>query len=213
MIIFIDESGDAGFKTQKGSSASFVITLIIFDDELEAERTALKIKDFKRKIKRNLDYELKFNKLKKEYRLEFLKEIKSCKFRIRSIVVHKELIYSGHLRSDTKSYYNFFLKQVLEHNNDTIKDANLRLDGFGERKFKKAMTSYLRQQLNGDMKNKIMKNIKFVDSKKSVLIQLADMIAGSIHKSFQKEKNDSQIYKDIIKDKIEDEWIFGKGSI
>lgn len=45
MIVFIDESGDAGFKIGKGSSTFFVISLIIFDDELEAEETALRIKN------------------------------------------------------------------------------------------------------------------------------------------------------------------------
>jgi type III restriction enzyme len=45
MIIFIDESGDPGFKTKRGSSAHFVVVLIIFDEEINAEETALKIKN------------------------------------------------------------------------------------------------------------------------------------------------------------------------
>ncbi|HNR53272.1 MAG TPA: DUF3800 domain-containing protein [Candidatus Dojkabacteria bacterium] len=209
MIIFIDESGDAGFKTQRGSSKFFVIALVIFDDELEAEKTAIKIKDFKVALGKPLNYEIKFNNLKKSDKLDFLEIIKTCKFRVRAIVVRKEKVYSTNLRTDTKIYYNFFLRQVLEHNNATIKDAKLRLDGFGERKFKKAMGSYLRQSLNGRIRNKVMNNLKFVDSKNSVLIQLADMVAGSIHRSYQEEKYDSKIYKEVIKKRIEDEWIFG----
>lgn len=209
MIIFIDESGDAGFKTQRGSSKFFVIALVIFDNELEAEKTAIKIKDFKVALGKPLNYEIKFNNLKKSDKLDFLEIIKTCKFRVRAIVVSKEKVYSTNLRTDTKIYYNFFLRQVLEHNNATIKDAKLRLDGFGERKFKKAMGSYLRQSLNGRIRNKVMNNLKFVDSKNSVLIQLADMVAGSIHRSYQEEKYDSKIYKEVIKKRIEDEWIFG----
>lgn len=208
MLIFIDESGDAGFKTTKGSSEFFVIVLTIFDDELEAEKTAILIKEFKKKLGKPLTYEIKFNNLKKADRISFLKDMKNCSFRVRSIIVNKEKVYSPILRSDTKVYHNFFLRQVLEHNNTTISNAKLRLDGFGERKFKKAMTSYLRQRLNGDIKNKIMHTLKFVDSKSSVLIQLADMIVGSTHRSFQKDKNDSRTYREIIKNRIEDEWIF-----
>ena len=48
MLIFIDDSGDPGFKLDKGSSAFFVIALIIFDDELEAEKVALAIKELRR---------------------------------------------------------------------------------------------------------------------------------------------------------------------
>lgn len=57
-----------------------------------------------------------------------------------------------------------------------------------------------------------MRNIQFVDSKDNSLIQLADMIAGSIRRSYQDEKNDSTIYKQIIKRRIEEEWIFGESS-
>ncbi|MHC1717004.1 MAG: DUF3800 domain-containing protein [Candidatus Dojkabacteria bacterium] len=208
MIIFIDESGDAGFKIKRGSSIFFVIALVIFDDELEAEKTAEKIKIFKVKLGKQLNYEIKFNNLKKSDKLGFLEVVKHCKFRVRAIVVNKENVYFTNLRTDTKNYYNFFLKQVLEHNGVTIKDAKLRLDGLSDRKFKKKMGSYLRQNLNGKIKNKVMNNLKFVDSKDSALIQLADMVAGSIRRSYQEEKYDSKIYKEIIKKRIEDEWIF-----
>lgn len=208
MIIFIDESGDSGFKVQKGSSESFVISLVIFDDEQEAEKTAAKVKEFKRKIGKPLRFEIKFNKLKKDLKVDFLETIKDSKFRVRSIIVNKDKVYSTSLRTDTKVYYNFFLRQVLEHNNNTIKDAKLRIDGFGERKLKKAIGVYLRQSLNGEVKNKVMNNIKFVDSKSDVLIQMADMVSGSIHRSFQIDKGDSNLYKEIIKHRIENEWIF-----
>ena len=62
--------------------------------------------------------------------------------------------------------------------------------------------------MNGKIRNKVMNNLKFVDSKESVLIQLADMVAGSIHRSYQKDKYDSKIYKEVIKRRIEDEWVF-----
>ncbi len=38
MLVFIDDSGDAGFKLGKGSSEFFVISAVIFDDNLEAEK-------------------------------------------------------------------------------------------------------------------------------------------------------------------------------
>ena len=44
MLIFLDESGDAGFKFGQGSSSHFVIALVIFDSPLDAEETALHIK-------------------------------------------------------------------------------------------------------------------------------------------------------------------------
>jgi len=45
----MDESGDAGFKFDKGSSNFFVIVAIIYDDSLEVEKTAVAIKSLKRR--------------------------------------------------------------------------------------------------------------------------------------------------------------------
>ena len=47
-----------------------------------------------------------------------------------------------------------------------------------------------------------------VDSKSNVLVQLADMVAGSINRAQNKKKKDRDIYRNIIKKRIEDEWTF-----
>lgn len=44
MLVFIDESGDTGFKVSKGSTQNFVVACVIFDDNLEAEKTSVAIK-------------------------------------------------------------------------------------------------------------------------------------------------------------------------
>lgn len=41
MIVFIDESGDPGFKIESGSSEVFVLALVVFDDNLEAEKASV----------------------------------------------------------------------------------------------------------------------------------------------------------------------------
>lgn len=50
--------------------------------------------------------------------------------------------------------------------------------------------------------------ILLVDSKGNVLIQMADMIAGSIRRFYDPAKTDAKIYKSIVKKHIEDEWKF-----
>lgn len=72
MLVFIDDSGDPGFKLQKGSSPCFVIALIIFDDPLEAEKTSLAIKELRRKLKVSDLYEFKFNKMDKKFKTKEL---------------------------------------------------------------------------------------------------------------------------------------------
>ncbi len=207
MIVFIDDSGDPGFKITKGSSRVFVICCVVFDDELEAEKTAIKIKELRRRLKKSDRFEFKFNKCSRKIRVEFLKAIADSKFRVRAIVMPKEKIYSEELKRSKESFYNFTIKMVLKHSAGTIKNARIRLDGRGNREFRRKLLVYLRKNLN-TKERKIVKNIRFRDSRKDVLIQLADMVAGSINRSFQTEKTDAQIYLEIVKPRVDDIWVF-----
>src|SRR3989344_2242896 len=207
MLVFIDDSGDPGFKIDKGSTPVFVIACVIFDDELEAEKTAVTIKEFRRKLKFSDKYEFKFNKSSKELRLKFLKQIASCKFRIRAIVFDKKKIRSAELKTSKQSFYNYAIKMVLKHNFGTIKEAKLRLDGHGDRLYKREVIKYLRNELNNP-NEKIFQKLQFVDSRSNVLIQLTDMIAGSIHRCYQTDKSDAKIYYSVIKRRVEDCWNF-----
>ncbi|KKS97817.1 MAG: hypothetical protein UV73_C0005G0094 [Candidatus Gottesmanbacteria bacterium GW2011_GWA2_43_14] len=207
MLVFIDDSGDPGFKLGHGSTPVFVVNCVIFDDELEAERTAVSIKELRRKLKKSDNFEFKFNKANRELRLKFLNHVASFKFRVRAIVFDKKKIRSIELKSSNQSFYNYAIKMVLKHNFGTIKNAKLRLDGHGDRLYKREVVRYLRNELN-DKEVKVFQKLQFVDSRTNVLIQLTDMIAGSIHRCYQKDKNDAKIYIATIKKRIEDCWNF-----
>lgn len=208
MLVFIDDSGDPGLQLEKGSSKIFVIALIIFDDSLEAEETALKIKKLRRELGKTDDFEFKFNKCSKELRVRFLKRITDSKFRIQALIIKKRGVLEKEKRVSKESFYSQVIMRVLKYSRGTIKDAKLTLDGRGERVFRKKFTSFLRKELNkpGD---KVFKNLKFENSKSNVLLQLADMIAGSINRSFS-EKGDAKMYREIIKEREEKIWILGE---
>lgn len=207
MLIFIDDSGDAGFKLEKGSSEFFIICSVIFDDELEAEKTALAIKELRRQLKFSDNVEFKFNGSRKKVIIAFLKTVSKHEFRIRALVVDKKKIRSDELRNNKDSFYSYFIKLLLKHNKGTIKNACVKIDGSGDRIFRRSFLTYLRSQLNGK-EQKVMKNCRLVNSKSNVLIQLADMIAGTIRRSYDESKTDRKLYKEIIKNRIEDEWQF-----
>jgi hypothetical protein len=207
MLVFIDDSGDPGFKIDKGSSEFFIISAVVFDDSLEAEKTAVAIKELRRELFGRDDVEFKFHKSRKETRIKFLECIKEHQFRIRCLVVNKKILYSPELKSNKNSFYGYIIKTMLKYSNQTIFNAKIRIDGSGDRIFRKSFVFYLRKELNSKEK-KILQNCKLVDSKSDGLIQMADMIAGSIHRSYQQNKDDSHIYKNIIKKFIEDEWNF-----
>ena len=207
MLVFIDDSGDAGFKLGKGSSRFFVIALVIFDDDLEAEKTAIAIKDLRRALNFSDASEFKFFKSRQAVREDFLRAINPFNWRTRCIVIDKSKIYSDNFKNNKASFYSYAIKSVLKNNANSIKNARIKIDGSGDRIFRKKFVSYLRQHLNSE-EYRIMKNCKLVDSKENVLIQMADMVAGSIRRSFDENKTDGTIYKEIFKKHIQDEWKF-----
>lgn len=207
MLVFIDDSGDPGFKIDKGSSLVFVIACIIFDDELDAEKTALAIKELRRELKFPDDVEFKFSKSSKGVRQKFLHTVNTHKFKIRCLVIRKDLIRSQKLRNDKNSFYSYAVKLLLEHSGGSILDAKIRIDGSGDRVFRKSFTTYLRKQLNSDQK-KVMQDCRLVDSKNNVLVQMVDMVAGSIRRSYEPSKDDKDLYKKIVSKHIVSEWRF-----
>lgn len=204
MLVFIDDSGDPGFKVQKGSSSVFVIALVIFDDSLVAEETALALKKLRRELKFPDTMEFKFHKSRKEIKRKFLKTCAKQRFRVRAIVVKKENIYSNFLRSSTDSFFNYVVMQVLRNSGKSVSRAKLKFDKRGEKRIRDELRAYLSRELD-NKKNNVFSDLKFVDSKQNILIQLADMVAGCIA-SYNKGK-DRDLYK-IIHKRLEDVWEF-----
>lgn len=208
MLVFIDDSGDPGFKVGKGSSKTFVIASVIFDDELEAEKIAIKIKELRRELTGKDAFEFRFNKCRRDWRCRFLSTVAPCKFKYRAIIFPKKAISSTELKSNKESFYNYAVKTLLKYHDGRLWNARLRLDGHGTRELRKSFSVYLRRELNKPGQ-RVFQDLKFRDSEKDVLIQLAEMIAGSIRRYYDAEKDDHAIYRSIILKIRDDEWVFG----
>jgi hypothetical protein len=206
MRVFIDDSGDPGFRLDKGSSPFFVIALVIFDDDLDAERTSLRIKETRRELNLSDSYEFKFNKSNKNIKMTFIDKVTIFNFRIRAIVVDKNKIISPRFHSEKEDFYNFVIMQVLKNNNGKLKKAKLYFDSRGERAIRDQLRVYLSRELDNKTK-KIFRELKFENSKNNTLIQLADMVAGSIYAYYT---NKDKYYLEQLQrhNKVEDLWDF-----
>lgn len=163
------------------------------------------IKELRRCLKFSDDTEFKFAKSRRDVRVNFLEVINNFKFRVRFIHVEKRLIRSKELQTNKNSFYGYFIKEVLKHSKFTR--AKIRIDGSGDRIFRKSFLLYLRRELN-NKENHIMENCKLVNSKGDMLIQAADMIAGAIRRSYDVAKKDCKLYRDVIEKRIESGWEF-----
>ena len=212
MYVFIDDSGDAGFRLGEGSSDSLVIACCVFPDADSAELAADEIREIRSELGWHSAHEFKFSKTRTDIRMMFLSRIASHNFFIRAIVLPKKAIYSDFLKTEHKSFYNFAIQSVLSNSGGTIQNASIRIDGSGGREYRKAAISYFRREAKSK-DAQIIRKVSFVDSHRDQLIQLADMVAGSIRCAHDASRSDAGQYLGVLRKRVRDPrsdiWVFG----
>jgi hypothetical protein len=192
MLVFVDESGDAGLKLGKGSSEYFVVTLVAFEENEEAEALDKRIDLLKYELGLNAACEFKFNKSNKNIREQFFTAVLPYNFFYFAIVIDKKLLYGKGFKYK-ESFYKYASGLVFQNAKPYLNRATVVIDGSGSKNFRNQLSSYLRKKINGGY----IKKIKLQDSRRNNLLQLVDMISGSILRSLS-HKSDAKIYRNII---------------
>jgi len=206
MLVIIDESGDTGFKD--GSSRYFVITMVVFEDNdgnghyPSAEHTSSIIEQIKEDSHHKPEFH--FSQCSHKVRQAFFGGLNKhgCDFQIYTLVLDKQKIHSPHLRSNTKSFYNFILKQLLAKN--PIAHAKVKIDGKKSKVFRNELKTYLRRGQDG-----MVSKLKFSNSKTDYLVQLADMCCSAIAYSYNRsDKLNADVYITLLGRRIQNIWDF-----
>lgn len=194
MLVFIDESGDTGRKIEQGSSRYFVVVLVIFEDHEEALTCDQRIEVLRKELHMPKGQEFKFNKMRREQREIFFKAVFPFSFFYFGIVINKDprKLY-GDGFTVKESFYKYACSLVFANAKPHLKDAIVVIDGSGSREFKRELQSYLRRKTGG-----LIHKVKMQSSHSNNLLQLADMVAGAVHRNFS-QKGDKDVYRPIIK--------------
>lgn len=201
MLVFIDESGDAGFKLESGASPIFVVAMVLFANQEEAAATQKAIEQSP--ALQSHKREFRFTKCSNEIRDLFFETAVNCPFRVRAIVVQKEIIYSPRLKADKDRFYEFFVKEMMKHDRGAIRNAKIIIDGSGDRAFRQNLNAALRRKLGEG----VIKDIRLKNSKNDVLVQLADMCAGAIGRSYRNRPNKDR-WRRMLQPRLDDVWEF-----
>lgn len=196
-LVFIDDSGDPGFV--KGvSSSNLLMAGALFIDPDVATRLNEEISTYRASLGWREDHEFKFRKATKEVKIHFLELANKYDFEVYAVYVDKKRFPNACQLADREKLYNWTAKELLKIM--PLDEAYVKIDGRSSREHRLRVASYIRKEINVEVHK--IKEIKTQDSVKDNLIQLADMIVGSINRSFQPEKTDAQVYIRIIKNKI-----------
>lgn len=199
-LVFIDESGDPGFKIGPGggSSALFVIACVVFDDKCDARNVNSTINELKTEIGWDQNYEFKFHRTSDRENNKFFAAMQKMDFKVWATIVDKRRI----LNSGSKNSGLFYQKVIVDtlSHISGLSDVEIFLDGKGGKNYRKESTTIIRKTLRNS--GVTVAKFRFEDSQKNNLIQLADMVAEVIRSQYDPKESRHKNYLKMFEDQI-----------
>lgn len=197
MLVFLDESGDTGRKTAKGSSHYFVVSIVIFLDDEEAQACDNRIEMLRKELKLQANYEFHFSRNTRRVKLGFLEATSKFNFTVLTVAIDKDpsKLY-GEGFNDKKSFYKYACHMVLTNALPYLDNARLVVDKSGGDTFQSELKKYLKKKLATEDGVKIIK-IKSNESHQNNLLQLVDYCASISNRVLQNKSDSKEYYKYI----------------
>lgn len=192
--LWIDESGDCGFKFNKGSSQFLVIACVYIIEKGKEHYINKEIDQLKLKLHLTKNYEFKFSRCKNKFRQEIFKFITKLPIQYKAVIVDKKKLRTLNLKFEPQQMYCELIRRLLYDNNPPLEKAILIIDEATAKIHHKEFNRVLKKYLSKNIISKIRQK----RSKSEVMIQIADMITGSI---LRKYKKGNVYYYQLIKDR------------
>jgi len=206
MQIYLDESGDLGWKFDKpnrdGGSSRFITIsgIIIHEDEFKHVKRL--ISDIYRKYKLTPKIEKKgchFSNEHANFVVSQLNKLKSKapSLRVISITAYKEKVYPA-LRIDTNILYNYLTRMLVSDVIKGFSEVEIILD---KRTIKvdhgNNFEAYIKTILWGEMGSSVNISCKYIDSNNNEGIWFADWMANWVWRQY--ENQDVSPYQSLVK--------------
>ena len=188
--LWIDESGDPGFKLEAGSTKFFVVAAVYgASDSFDAQKVSRTLDLAKIKLGLSRDYEFKFSRCRNNFKIEVLKIIARMPLRYKAVIVDKNQILRSNSRFTSKSLYAEVIKRLLYDNNPPLNRTTLILDESVAKIHKTEFNARIKRSVSRSVISKIVQK----RSRGEAMIQIADLVAGCIYRKY--ENGDDSYYK------------------
>lgn len=204
MYAFVDEFGAFGFDFENtGCSSHFIISAIIVNEQ-DLDVVSQGVENIRRKYFQQ--GEMKSSKIGRNHkrRITILNELKKLPFHIFALACDKRKIYENSGLRYKKSFYKFLNNLVYQELRVSYQKLIITADETGN-------NDYLQSFINYVKSNEVPLNLfdnslfRFENSKSGVIIQVADVISGSLAYNFDAKKSseaDGYNYEAILGDKL-----------
>lgn len=196
VTLYVDESGNTSINSIEGNDKYYIIVLVIVKKE-DSDKFERDYINLVKRFNKNNKF-MKYSHLKKkEWKEEFLSELRNLNFRYLTLSVEKtKLLHDGGF-AFRKSFYKFFHKLAFLKLEKIYDEINIISDKYIDEKFEDSFIKYLRNSVNNDT---LFNTINFIN--KSDVIQLSDILSGIIRDYKTNSNNlNASILRNIIVDK------------
>lgn len=201
---FVDEFGAFGYDfSNSGCTTHFIISAIIVDrDNLPIVAngvSAIRQKYFQQG-------EIKSSKIGKNHkrRITIINELKQLPFQIFAFVCDKQKVYENSGLRFKKSFYKFLNNIVYQELRVAYSNLAITADEIGDNDYLQSFAEYVKsKEIPLDLFDN--SQFRFENSKYNVILQLADVISGSLAYHYdERKKLDAEGYNyiSILGDKI-----------
>lgn len=175
-----------------------MLAAALFIDPESAKLKNDVITEYRRSLGWRDMHEFKFRTTAKDIKLQFLEKVRKFPFEIYAVYLDKTEYPNVLNFSDDEKLYSWATKELLAIM--PLAEAKVKIDGKDGKQHKLRVKTYIRKELN--VESHKIADFDTEDSKRDNLIQLADIIAGSINRSFQTNKTDAEDYIRLIRKKV-----------
>ena len=204
LYAFVDEFGSHGFKFEAdGCTTHFIVSAIIVEEK-DLYKVYQGVKRVSEKYFPN--GEIKSSSIGKNHRrrVKILKELTPLPFKIFALVCDKRKIYENCGLRYEKSFYKFINNLLYKELRTSFSKLVIVADELKGNRFMREFARYVkRNEVHLDLFDE--SEFRFENSKDNVIIQIADVISGSLAYNYD-EKHKAQAstynYKAILNSKI-----------
>lgn len=192
---FVDEYGDTSINIEKaGVSAFFIITVIFVpEEELSSKQEAAE----RIRSRYFQSGEMKSSKIgsNDERRIKILNDLNEIGIQTFSLAVDKRELYKDSGLAWKRSFFKYLHRLLYERVYRIFENLAVTADEHGSEEFMEGFKAYLDRVIPTNLFSK--QTFNFAKSSDSVLLQVADIISGSLARCFDPNKK-SLRHQDIL---------------
>lgn len=203
-FIFLDESGDLGFKSKK-SSKYFIITCLFSENKRQIEKIVKKThSELNKKLKKKTGI-LHSSKEKSVTRKRLLRRLVKTDCLIMTIYLDKEKVYTK-LHNEKQVLYNFVVNILLDriYSKKIIPTKDKIYLIASKRETNKFLNNNFKNYLNSQVRNRHKSDLSVLIKTpyEEKALQAVDFVSWSV---FRKYENGDNTYYVIIKERVIEE--------